>query len=130
MELGAASRTSAPDLAREMLSLLRIPSSPSPPKAITLFDYLEIYPGTKTTHFQRIHKSSGVDYSEMLFFDDESRNKNVETLGVTMRLVRDGTTRVEIDKANFPFSHHSKLDTNMMSAGGQRVEREEQKNQG
>lgn len=99
MELGAASRTSAPDLAREMLSLLRIPeSSSSHPKAITLFDYLEIYPGTKTTHFQRIHRDSGIEYSEMLFFDDESRNKNVETLGVTMRLVRDGVTRVEIDK--------------------------------
>jgi magnesium-dependent phosphatase 1 len=33
----------------------------------------------------------------MLFFDDESRNKNVEVLGVTMWLVRDGVTRNEID---------------------------------
>lgn len=35
----------------------------------------------------------------MLFFDDEARNRNVETeLGVTFYLVRDGMTRDEIDK--------------------------------
>lgn len=97
IEIGAASRTSAPELAREMLSLLKLPSSSSP-KAISIFDYLEIYPGSKTTHFTRIHKNSGVDYKEMLFFDDESRNRNVESLGVVMRLVRDGVTLHEIDQ--------------------------------
>jgi len=97
--LGAASRTSAPDLARNMLNILTIPSEDgSKPKAITLFDYLEIYPGSKTTHFQRLHKKSGVAYEEMLFFDDESRNRNVEELGVVMQLVRDGVTRSEINK--------------------------------
>lgn len=35
----------------------------------------------------------------MLFFDDEARNRNVETeLGVTFCLVRDGVTRDEVDK--------------------------------
>ena len=34
----------------------------------------------------------------MLFFDDEVRNRNVESLGVTMYLVRDGVTRLEVDK--------------------------------
>lgn len=33
----------------------------------------------------------------MLFFDDEVRNRNVEALGVTMWLVRDGVTMAEID---------------------------------
>lgn len=33
----------------------------------------------------------------MLFFDDESRNKNVEVLGVTMQLIKDGVTINEID---------------------------------
>jgi magnesium-dependent phosphatase 1 len=33
----------------------------------------------------------------MLFFDDESRNKNVEELGVIMYLVHNGVTRNEID---------------------------------
>ena len=97
IEIGAASRTSAPELARDMLSKLRLPSE-SHPLAVSIFDYMQIYPGSKTTHFSRLHKQSGIEYEEMLFFDDESRNRNVETLGVTMRLVRDGVTRVEIDQ--------------------------------
>lgn len=67
-------------------------------KAIEYFDYLEIYPGSKTTHFNRLQRATGVDYSDCLFFDDEERNRNVETLGVTMQLVRDGVTRNEVDK--------------------------------
>jgi magnesium-dependent phosphatase 1 len=34
----------------------------------------------------------------MLFFDDESRNKNVETLGVVMQLVKNGVSKKEIDR--------------------------------
>jgi magnesium-dependent phosphatase 1 len=82
-----------------MLKLLKIPSaSGSSSGAIDYFDYMQIYPGSKTTHFDRIHRDSGIEFEEMLFFDDESRNKNVEVLGVTMQLVRDGVTRDEIDK--------------------------------
>lgn len=102
--LGAASRTSAPGLAREMLSLLHIPYSASEEegvkgkKAISLFDHLEIYPGDKRRHFKELREKSGVAFEEMLFFDDESRNKNVEELGVVMQLIRDGVTRGEIDR--------------------------------
>lgn len=39
-----------------------------------------------------------VPFEEMLFFDDEPRNKNVEELGVVMQLVRDGVTREEVDR--------------------------------
>ena len=96
--IGAASRTHAPDLGREMLKLLKIPSaSGSSGRAIDYFNHMEIYPGSKTTHFTRIHRDSGIEYDEMLFFDDESRNKNVETLGVTMWLVKDGVSRHEMD---------------------------------
>ncbi|KAK8214097.1 magnesium-dependent phosphatase-1 [Phyllosticta capitalensis] len=120
IKVAAASRTSAPDLGREMLSLLRIPSSTrtngddasstsskarpssggsgSGERAANFFDYLQIYPGSKTTHFAKIRDASGIDYEEMLFFDDEARNRNVETLGVVMCLVRDGVTRDEIDR--------------------------------
>lgn len=96
--IGVASRTSAPDLGREMLKLLKIPSnSGSSTRSIDYFDYQEIYPGDKKTHFNKIHKNSGIEFEEMLFFDDESRNKNVEVLGVTMQLIKDGVTREEID---------------------------------
>ncbi|KAF3044431.1 hypothetical protein E8E12_010591 [Didymella heteroderae] len=97
--VGAASRTHAPELGREMLKLLKVPSSSgSSTRAIDYFDHLQIYPGSKTTHFERIHRDSGIDYEEMLFFDDESRNKNVEVLGVTMKLVPRGVSRDVIDE--------------------------------
>ncbi|EPQ28780.1 uncharacterized protein PFL1_03583 [Pseudozyma flocculosa PF-1] len=52
-------------------------------KAISLFDHLEIYPGSKIAHFRELHKESGIDYEDHLFFDDESRNAEVGTkLGV------------------------------------------------
>jgi magnesium-dependent phosphatase 1 len=100
--VGCASRTCTPDLARKMLTLLRLPSggetsSGQSKPAISAFEYLEMYPGSKTTHFQRIKKRSGVQYEEMLFFDDESRNRDVEELGVVMQLVRDGVTVKEVD---------------------------------
>jgi len=83
-----------------MLKLLKVPSSSSSSsqRAIDYFDHLQIYPGSKTTHFERIHRDTGIAYEEMLFFDDEARNKNVEVLGVVMCLVKDGVSRDEIDR--------------------------------
>ncbi|KIW15213.1 magnesium-dependent phosphatase-1 [Exophiala spinifera] len=79
-------------------------SSPSKPlRAIDFFAHAQIYPGNKTTHFRRIQAATakhgdGVAYEDMLFFDDEGRNRNVETeLGVTFWLVRDGVTKDEVD---------------------------------
>jgi magnesium-dependent phosphatase 1 len=108
VKLGLASRTSAPELAREMLKLLHLPPLEDPNggggsggkarKASEVFDFVEIYPGNKTIHFERIRKASGVEYEQMLFFDDEVRNRNVESLGVTMYLVTDGVSRGEVDE--------------------------------
>lgn len=103
VKLGLASRTCAPELAREMLKLLHLPpledaGNGKGKRALEVFDFMEIYPGSKTNHFERIKKVSGVEYAEMLFFDDEVRNRNVENLGVTMFLVRDGVSRVEVDE--------------------------------
>ncbi|KAM0701649.1 hypothetical protein Q7P35_010558 [Cladosporium inversicolor] len=95
--LGAASRTCAPELAREALTMLKIPGLSSR-HAMSMFDHLEIYPGDKKTHFAKLQKKSGLEYEEILFFDDESRNKNVETLGVVMQLVKDGMSRSEVDR--------------------------------
>ncbi|KAF8552689.1 magnesium-dependent phosphatase-1 [Imleria badia] len=103
--VAAASRTTAMKLAREALRLIRIPLSsvgkdttnvPGTNRAeslpaIDFFDHLEIYPGSKIAHFKQLHKITGIPYSEMLFFDDESRNKEVESqLGVTFVWVVDG----------------------------------------
>jgi magnesium-dependent phosphatase 1 len=94
--VGIASRTSAPEIARQMLSLLKV--YPDGGKAERFFDHWQIFPGDKRTHFRSLKKSTGIEFEEMLFFDDESRNKNVEELGVVMKLVRDGVTRDEVDK--------------------------------
>ncbi|WFD01859.1 protein-tyrosine-phosphatase [Malassezia obtusa] len=91
VHIAAASRTCAPTVARQALRELMIDQgdtvSTRPPrqtgrvserknvvKAINLFDQLEIYPGSKISHFQNIARDSGVDYRDMIFFDDESRN--------------------------------------------------------
>ncbi|KAI0290401.1 magnesium-dependent phosphatase-1 [Multifurca ochricompacta] len=93
--IAACSRTTATVLARRALALLLLPpkagnpESPAMP-AIGFFDQLEIYPGSKITHFKQLHKKTGIPYSEMLFFDDELRNRNVESLGVTFHLVSRG----------------------------------------
>lgn len=106
--MGLASRTHAPELARDMLKALHvIPSFSDNPaaantksiRALDYFEYIQIFPATKTQHFTRIQNSSGINYEDMLFFDDEARNRNVETeLGVAFCLVRDGMTRDEFDR--------------------------------
>jgi magnesium-dependent phosphatase 1 len=74
-------------------------------RAIDIFTHSQIFPGSKTSHFTRIQdatrrqKGGEVAFADMLFFDDEGRNRNVETeLGVTFWLVRDGVSRDEVDK--------------------------------
>ncbi|PGG99070.1 magnesium-dependent phosphatase-1 [Helicocarpus griseus UAMH5409] len=106
--LGLASRTHAPDLARDMLKALHIiPTFSDNPaaannrsvRALDYFDYIQIFPGNKTQHFTRIQQSSNIRYEDMLFFDDEARNRNVQTeLGVAFCLVKDGMTRDEVDR--------------------------------
>jgi magnesium-dependent phosphatase 1 len=67
-------------------------------KSYEFFDAgLEIYPSSKIRHFEALYKRTNIPYTEMLFFDDESRNRDTETLGVTMWLVRDGVTWAEIE---------------------------------
>lgn len=66
-------------------------------RAIELFPYRRIFPADKRLHLVELHKASGIAYEDMLFFDDERRNRNVESLGVVMRLVEDGVTFEEVD---------------------------------
>ncbi|XP_017890371.1 magnesium-dependent phosphatase 1-like, partial [Ceratina calcarata] len=90
-ELGVASRTSEIEGARQLLNLFDWNK---------YFQYKEIYPGSKVTHFSKIQKASGVDYKDMIFFDDEHRNiVDVGKLGVTCILVKDGVTNSVTENA-------------------------------
>ena len=83
--IAAASRTAAPNVARQALRGLMLERTPgaAPVPAHTLFDQLEIYPGSKVSHFRAISDTSGVAFEDMVFFDDEHRNAEVERrLGV------------------------------------------------
>ena len=89
---------------------------------------MEIYPGSKLRHFREIHRRTGIPYEQMvsqhsvsislirtltvfppyinpmtvltpqLFFDDEHRNFEVESLGVTMCLVEARGTDLRLFK--------------------------------
>ena len=61
---------------------------------ISQIDYIEAYPASKIKHFKALEKKSGISCEEMIFFDDEPRNKETTKLGVQFNLVdtRKGVT--------------------------------------
>ncbi|KAK7413473.1 hypothetical protein QQX98_007621 [Neonectria punicea] len=107
VRMAVASRTPTPNIARDMLKMVHIPPPPGdgaakPEKARRAMDMfeggIEAYPGSKLRHFEVIQKRTGIRYEDMLFFDDEARNFETESLGVTMYLIRDGTSWSEIEE--------------------------------
>ena len=94
------SRTEDPAASRELLNVLDL---------VQHFQHLEIFPSKKFAHFEKyveidgsliipevetytclytlcsIRRNSGVDYKDMLFFDDEPRNiRDISTIGKAM----------------------------------------------
>lgn len=97
-ELGVASRTSEIKGAKQLLDLFGWKK---------YFNYVEIFPGSKITHFSNIQKSSHADYKDILFLDDEVRNiMEVGKLGVYAVLIKDGVSRCVVEDALQSFSTH------------------------
>lgn len=79
IDMAVASRTEYPEGAFSLLKLFKLDD---------YFKYKQIYPGTKTVHFEKFKNESRYQYNEMLFFDDEQRNiDDTSPLGVTAILV-------------------------------------------
>lgn len=113
VRIAVASRTTASDLARDMLKTLALAppqdsdgapaaaaaggrGAEKPRRLLDLFDGgLEIYPSSKLRHMEALARRNAVAFEDVLFFDDERRNAEVESLGVTMYLVRDGMSWAE-----------------------------------
>lgn len=93
--LVSASRTETPHIAQEMLELLHIPGHDDTSiPAWQFLDHKVWGVGSKIHHFRKIQEFTGADFKDMLFFDDEHRNIDVQhKLGVTFVLVdEDGLT--------------------------------------
>lgn len=91
--MALASRTGAPNWAKELLCLFEIEH---------YFDYQEIYPGSKTEHFTRLQTATGIPFDQMIFFDDEMRNvSEVGNLGVNAIFVDNGMTHNMLEEALF-----------------------------
>lgn len=124
IKVAAASRTCTPELAKELLGLLYVDMCadgcgsgtsaaelmeaeekenkrprPQVREAKDLFANLQIYPGSKVKHMTRLQKVLGIAYEDMVFFDDEARNRDTEReLGVHFVLVNDGVDARVVDE--------------------------------
>ena len=97
-----ASRTEQPAWALSLIDLLGITS---------YFAFSEIYPSSKVMHFSSLKKASTFEFSQMLFFDDESRNiSEVSSLGVACVHVTQGLNQSLFDASlqRFQQNHFKK----------------------
>ncbi|XP_017769118.1 PREDICTED: magnesium-dependent phosphatase 1-like isoform X2 [Nicrophorus vespilloides] len=89
--LGIASRTGEIDGANQLLQLFNWDK---------YFTYKQIYPGCKVNHFNKIRKDSGIEFDEIIFFDDEQRNiQDLTRKGVMSVLVKSGVNAKVVDDA-------------------------------
>ncbi|KAI8644915.1 magnesium-dependent phosphatase-1 [Parasitella parasitica] len=108
IRIGIASRTHTPEWAKSAIGLLRIPELDNS-TLMENVDHLEIYPGSKLKHFESLSEKSGIACSDMLFFDDESRNREVCKLGVHFVHVntKTGITPFQFENALHAFATNS-----------------------
>lgn len=90
-----ASRTECGEWAEECLRLLSVPG-PGGQGKVSLWDaaaHKEIYEGSKVQHFEALQRKTGLEYDEMLFFDNERWNiTEVGRLGVRCMYTPGGMT--------------------------------------
>ena len=101
VQLAAVSRTSYPEWAQECLELMQFEHGTTNElvSVKSVLHFVHAYPGDKQTHFRRIQKESGVDFDQMVFFDNERRNvTSVARLGVHSVFTPDAMTEVAWQK--------------------------------
>mmetsp|Transcript_10731 Transcript_10731/g.18953 ORF Transcript_10731/g.18953 Transcript_10731/m.18953 type:complete len:187 (+) Transcript_10731:186-746(+) len=95
--VAVASTCDEPEWARECLSkiVLRVDQGGRSRLMEDVIEVAEIHKGSKKTHFQNIHRQTGVAFEDMVFFDDQRGNcEAVATLGVSCYLTpTEGVTR-------------------------------------
>ncbi|BET02636.1 Hypothetical protein NTJ_15453 [Nesidiocoris tenuis] len=95
--IGVASRTSEIEGANQLIELFGWEK---------YFFQKEIYPGCKIAHFENFHKSTGIPYREMLFFDDEHRNAvDLNRINVKTILVEQGMSMKELQRGLDEFAN-------------------------
>ena len=97
VKIGISSRTDEPDWARELLSKFEVTvnEKSQPIHLINIFNGpVEIAKDSKKAHFRRIHAKTGINYEDMLFFDNEFGNcDQIAFMGVSVVYCPDGVTR-------------------------------------
>lgn len=105
VRIGISSRTDRADWARELLEKFEVTESEGG-KVVYLADVMngpiEIEKDSKVDHFRRIHIETGIEYEDMLFFDNEFGNcEKVASLGVSVVYCPSGVTRKVWDMGIF-----------------------------
>lgn len=95
--LGIASRTNKGPWARSLLNQFTITVDSGTRSLSDLIEFKEIYEGSKIKHFAALKQNTGIEYHDMLFFDDAKDGSfgncaQVATLGVMAAHCPDGVT--------------------------------------
>lgn len=97
VQIGISSRTDEPNWARELLKKFKVTKGKGG-ELVYLTNIIngpiEIAHDSKVEHFRRLSLELGLDYEDMLFFDNEFGNcDKVASLGVSVVYCPDGVTR-------------------------------------
>ena len=96
-KIAIASRTNKGPWAHALLKSFDLPTADGSRSLSSCISHAEIYPGSKTRHFERLREESGIAYEDMLFFDDSRSGKYgncepVSQMGVLSVHTPDGLT--------------------------------------